>query len=116
MNEIKVACGSRVTDEIKIQNEMIFDKFVGYTEGIQAVIQNNDSLALNAISFEKHCRNGIFNCGHFEVPLLLYYVSQELDFDSWFDVRIMSKTSSFQRNQNNWIQHACSLALLMNLT
>lgn len=110
---VKASCGSCVTTQLQAERERMVDDFVGYDEGIQAVIQNHVFLSANALFFERQCRNGIFNCGHFEVPLMLFYVSQEQDFYSWFDVRTMSKTSHFQQNKNNVIQNACSLALLM---
>lgn len=59
-------------------------------------------------------RQGITNCGHCEIPLVLYYLSQEIDFDCWFDVQIAFKLTSYSNGVRKRILHnACSYALLL---
>lgn len=109
---VKSECESCVTDQIQLQNEMKYCDFCGYSEGILAVIQHHVYLVDNAMLFERQCRNGIFNCGHIDVPLMLYYISQEPDFDLWFDVKVMSKLSH-HCSKKHYILDACAFALLM---
>lgn len=113
VEEAKIACGLCVTTQLKTQNSIVADDFVGFTEGIHGVLQHKDYLISNCKFFERSCRKGVRNCGHFAIPLLLYYVSQEVDFYLWFDVQIMFKLSN--ATTNRVIMDACSFVLLNDL-
>jgi hypothetical protein len=112
IEEAKIACESCVRNQLKIQNMTDFLPFCKYKRGLSNLLRQKDYLSRNCIFFEHSCRQNMRNCGHYEIPLVLYYVSQECDFHSWFDAQIMFKLSLHNRNSKRIIQDACSLVLL----
>lgn len=82
--EVRTTCGSTVT-KLKLDEETReIDPYVGYTEGIQEVLQGRGYIISNSKLRENSCRKGIYNHGHFGSIYMLYYLRQETDFYSWY--------------------------------
>src|SRR4029078_3733139 len=76
------------------------------------LLQRKEYESSNCIYFEKYSRKGRSDCGHYEVPLFLYYVSQEVDFYLWCDMQVMKKLSIYKNTIfKRIIQDACLFAL-----
>jgi len=80
----KNECGNLVS--ILIQQEQMAkeDPFVGYTDGINEVLQKKSYVYNNAVEYEKSRRQGISNSGHLKCSLILHYLKQEPDFSDWY--------------------------------
>lgn len=85
-NKIVKECGNIVNDSIiEINDEKNYDPWVGWFIGLNCQIGSKDHKYVNARCFERHLRKDIHNCGHPYSALSLYYLSQEDDFNSWYN-------------------------------
>src|SRR5947207_15131947 len=93
--QAKITCQSYVRDRLEIENKNQPDVYCGYQGGLHGLLQHKQYESSNCKFFESQCRKGVRNCGHYEIPLMLYYVSQESDFYLWFDVNVMKKLTIY---------------------
>jgi hypothetical protein len=77
-------CGLTVRKILKIENDYECDYYFGYIQGIQSVLQGKSYVCSNLILFEKYRRRGIMFCGQLKCSMVLYYLRQEPDFNSWY--------------------------------
>lgn len=89
---VEKECSNVVTCIKEIETNRVENEWVGYEEGIQSVIQRKIYHYNNGKKCEKSMKRGIYNYGLFGSPLVLYYLSQEPDFRSWFKHRPISHT------------------------
>lgn len=96
INHLKInkICSNIVSKNKKIEETREFDEFVGYTEGIQEVLQSKRYMTINAIYYEREAKQGIFNCGFMHRGLMLYYIKHELDFFIWYKYKQNTKCSN----------------------
>lgn len=68
----------------KHNDEILYGYMVGWTGGLNKINQDKCYVSMNSIGHEKYARKGIYNCGNMGSTLMLYYISQEDDFMSWY--------------------------------
>jgi hypothetical protein len=92
-------CGNVVSLLKKEEEDRDCDIYVGYTDGLQSIIQKNVYVAANSELFEKNMRHGITNIGNCISPMILYYWKQEHHFNTWFNKDVLSKLNRFHCDQ-----------------
>lgn len=73
-----------VMNIVSMLNKEEQDEFFGHLYGINSVNQNKNHVSSNAMCFEKYRRMGVKNVSYMHCSLMLYYISQEDDFNSWY--------------------------------
>lgn len=59
----------------------------------------------NALLFEKNLKKNIHNCGHPPCSLSLYYLTQENDFNNWYNETSALKLGEKRHKSNYEIDH-----------
>jgi hypothetical protein len=106
------SCGRNVQNCIKEANGEFLDYFFGWTKGLNSVNQNKDYRFRNAMCFEKCLRKNIDNWGLPLAPLSIYYLSQEDDFNTWYDKNFSEKLGCYCGDYGKKIGYVNSLTTL----
>jgi hypothetical protein len=61
-----------------------FDYMVGWIIGLNLINQFKIYVSKNAMFYEREAKKGKNNCGHMKASLMLYYISQEDNFNDWY--------------------------------
>lgn len=90
--QIAFVCGQSVKAHIDMFNsKQFYDENMGWDSGVNEVNQSKDYIYSNAKQFELYLKRNVHNTGRPPSALSLYYLSQEPDFDSWYNVTTASK-------------------------
>lgn len=98
--------GNNVKQNIlKHDNKKYYDINFGWIYGLNAINQDKEYVYNNAVLFEKYLKKNIHNSGHPPCSLSLYYLSQENDFNGWYDEASALKLGEKRHKSNYEIGH-----------
>lgn len=84
-NEIPRLCIINVKERIKQHNSAIMNKNWFYKDKLMNYTDMHIYHANLSSSFESRARSKIVLLGRFIVPLQIYYIKQEKDFNTWYN-------------------------------
>jgi hypothetical protein len=75
----------QASDMIKRENAVEIENEYGYEHGtLNDMLLGKEYVYNNSKLFEQYARQSIYNHGHLQCSLTLYYLRQEPDFESWY--------------------------------
>lgn len=90
--QIALECGQSVKSHIAMfNNKQRYDENMGWDSGLNSVCQYKNFNYSNARCFETYLKKNVHNTGHPPSALSIYYLSQEPDFDSWYNIVTATK-------------------------
>jgi phage/plasmid-associated DNA primase len=96
--QIALECGQCVKSHISMfNNKQRYDEMVGWTSGANEVNQHKDYTYSNAKCFESNLKKNRHNGGHPPSALSIYYLSQEPDFSSWYNIKTAMRLGAYTK-------------------
>lgn len=80
--EVNRMCIVNVKERVKMHEKSDFNPLMNYILG-------HNYYGSNTRLLEGSARQGVYNSGHMGIPLQIYYIKQEPDFHTWYNIKLI---------------------------